>query len=128
MMNKTFLLTGILALSSAFVSAQNSPPPTTQIVKEQHTPSDTPEIKQTMIIGPKRIKCMSINQTGDCYQVKFKKTDKKWENFSQKIEGFKYQPGFEYVIEVKLERDLEGLEGNTEKYIYVRTISKKKSK
>ncbi|MCS3533147.1 DUF4377 domain-containing protein [Chryseobacterium sp. JUb7] len=129
MKNKTLILTGMLALSTIFVSAQNSPPPTIKVVKgssAQH--NDAMVLKQTMIIGPKPGNCIGISQRGVCYMVKKDKKQKEWETFDQPIKGFKYVPGFEYIIEVKIQRAKEPIEGVNEEYVLVKQISKKKVK
>ncbi|SHM72316.1 DUF4377 domain-containing protein [Chryseobacterium polytrichastri] len=127
MKNKTLILTGILALSSIVIAAQNSPRPTITVVKGNPThQNDVAIVKKNLIIGPQRPECNGIMQTGGCYQVKEKKSQKKWEVFPAPIKGFNYKAGFEYVIEVKVERPKESLEGATEEYTYLRTISKKK--
>ncbi|MEN4761122.1 MULTISPECIES: DUF4377 domain-containing protein [unclassified Chryseobacterium] len=117
MKSKTLILTGFLALSSLAVSAQ----------KKAKAPKAKANVK-TFIIGPQKNPCMSINQQGDCYQLKTSKTQKNWENFSQPIKGFKYTPGYEYEIQVRADKPKESLEGATEEYTFVKTVSKKKAK
>jgi len=117
MKSKNLILIGFLALSSIAVSAQ----------KKTKAPKARANMK-TFIIGPERTPCMSINQQGDCYQLKTSKSQKNWDSFSQPIKGFKYTPGYEYVIQVRADKPKESLEGATEVYTFVKTVSKKKAK
>ncbi|WP_326984043.1 DUF4377 domain-containing protein [Chryseobacterium sp. MYb264] len=117
MKSKTLILTGFLALSSLAVSAQ----------KKTKAPKAKANLK-TFIIGPKKSPCMSINQRGDCYELKTSKSQKEWDNLSQPIKGFNYTPGYEYVIQVRADKPKEQLEGAKEEYTFVKTVSKKKVK
>lgn len=111
MKRKNLILTGILALSSVFASAQKIKAKT-----------------QTLIIGPEKGNCIGINQRGACYQIKTNKAQKQWEDFDNPIKGFNYKPGFEYVIRVKTQKAKEPIEGMNEEYVLVKQISKKKAK
>ncbi|WP_082632547.1 DUF4377 domain-containing protein [Chryseobacterium sp. IHB B 17019] len=124
-MMKRFIVSGMMLLASVTVFAQESPkiPNLKKLPAKQHLLKT-----KTMIIGPKRLQCIGIMQTGDCYQVKQDKSQKEWESFPYPIEGFKHKPGYQYVISVKVVPSKVVLEGATEEYVYLKTISKTKVK
>ncbi len=117
------LLCGLL-MTSVIAFAQEEAPKNPNLKKVSKSVTST----KTMIIGPKRLQCIGIMQTGDCYQVKQDKNQKNWESFPYAIKGFKHVEGYEYVISVKVVPSKEALEGAKEDYIYLKTISKKKVK
>lgn len=121
---KNLITFGLFALTSVSISAN------TIMLKPiigKEIPVQKGKVK-TLIIGPKRPDCISIMMNGPCYQVKNSKSQKEWENFPYQIKGFKYKPGYEYVIQVRVQEPKEPLEGATEEYVFVKLISKKKSK
>lgn len=61
-----------------------------------------------------------------CLQVKEKETDL-WENFYSNIEGFTYEPRFEYVLKVKTEKiENPPMDGSSIKYTLIKQVSKTK--
>jgi len=72
------------------------------------------------------------SQQGDCVGVApmkcllVKKGDQKdWEFFYNNIEGFNYEPGYEFIIEVKTEKiETPAADQSSLKYILVREVSK----
>jgi hypothetical protein len=125
MMKKGLIVSSMILFSTTFMFAQESP----KIPNIQKFPAKTITAKtKTMIIGPKRLQCIGIMQSGDCYQVKQDKNQKNWESFPYQIKGFKHKPGYQYVITVKVVPSKIVLEGATEEYVYIKTISKTKVK
>jgi heat shock protein HslJ len=55
----------------------------------------------TMIVGPVLVDCTGVAPQ-KCYQVKAKPEDE-WRLFYSPIQGFEYEPGYEYQITVKVE-------------------------
>ena len=53
----------------------------------------------TLFVGPERTECMTIIPT-TCLQVRFS-PEGSWENFSDPIEGFEFEPGFLYELRVR---------------------------
>lgn len=61
-----------------------------------------------------------------CLQVKEKESDS-WQNLYSNIEGFTYEPGFEYILKVKTEKiENPPMDGSSTRYILVEEISKTK--
>nr|WP_317207113.1 DUF4377 domain-containing protein [Chryseobacterium arthrosphaerae] len=59
-------------------------------------------------------------------QVKEKASDS-WENFYSNIEGFTYEPGYEYVLKVKTEKIANPpADASSIKYTLVEQVSKTK--
>jgi hypothetical protein len=86
--------------------------------------SDTGNEK-TFIISSQTVDCTGVAPM-KCLQVKEKATDN-WSNFYSNIEGFTYEPGFEYILKVKTEKiENPPADGSSIKYILVRQISKTK--
>ncbi|GGZ85295.1 hypothetical protein GCM10007028_24380 [Algibacter mikhailovii] len=66
-----------------------------------------------------------------CLQVKESPDDKNWSNFYSQIEGFDYEPGYLYTIEVRIEdipEDQIVADGSSIKYILKTVIAKKQDK
>jgi heat shock protein HslJ len=55
----------------------------------------------TMIVGPELVDCTGVAPQ-KCYQVKAQPGDE-WRMFYSPIQGFEYEPGYEYQITVKVE-------------------------
>lgn len=80
----------------------------------------------------KTIKMVVASQQGDCVGVAPQKcllvktgTDTDWTFFYDQIEGFNYEEGYEYVLEVKEEkRENVPADASSLKYILVKEISK----
>ena len=71
--------------------------------------------EQGNCVGVTPMKCLLIKKEG--------KTE--WEFFYNKIEGFDYEPGYEYILEVKVENvENPAADQSSLKYILVKEISK----
>lgn len=112
MKNAKLFLKGTLLVSSLFVLSQCKPMPN----------SDN---EKTFIIGPETADCTGVAPM-KCLQVKEKESDS-WGNFYSNIEGFTYEPGFEYVLKVKTEKiQNPPMDASSIKYTLVKQVSKTK--
>ena len=75
------------------------------------------------IIASKTVDCSGVGKQ-KCMLVK-KGDSSKWEYFYSSIEGFNYQEGFEYILDVKEEKvENPPVDGSSIRYILVKEISK----
>jgi heat shock protein HslJ len=82
---------------------------------------------KTWIIADTKISCQVADYTMACYKYKLHK-DSNWMNFSYEIEGFAYEQGNEYVIEVNEEKlKFPELNGPQYKWTLVRIVSTTKT-
>ena len=76
-------------------------------------------------IAPTTVRCTG-SAPQDCMQVKKGNSDQ-WEYFYDTIEGFNYEKGYEYVLEVKEEKvENPPADASSIRYILVKEISKVK--
>lgn len=80
---------------SGNVATDPTPEPTPESTEEQ--PTDQPE-EITMYVGPEMVNCEGEARVA-CLQVKFEE-GAEWELFYDNIEGFEFEPGFEYELRV----------------------------
>lgn len=81
--------------------------------------------EKTLIVGPETADCTGVAPM-KCLQVKENASDS-WTNFYTNIEGFTYEPGYEYVLKVKTEKiENPPADGSSIKYTLVKQISKTK--
>ena len=80
------------------------------------------ELEQ-LIIADHKVSCTGIGPQ-ECLLVKRNVSDE-WQFFYGGIEGFDYEEGFEYIIEVKV-YDVENppVDGSSKRYVLNRIISK----
>ncbi|WP_312991819.1 DUF4377 domain-containing protein [Chryseobacterium flavum] len=82
--------------------------------------------EKTFIVGPQTADCTGVAPM-KCLQVKEKASDS-WTNFYSNIEGFTYEPGYEYVLKVKTENIANPpADGSSIKYTLVKQVSKTKA-
>jgi hypothetical protein len=62
--------------------------------------SQTTTSEMTLLVGPQQTNCPSGPQ-GKCLQVKYS-ADSEWVNFGEVIQGFEWEPGYEYELRVKV--------------------------
>jgi hypothetical protein len=77
-------------------------------------------------VASQRGTCIGLfGQTSSCLQVK-EGAATQWSGFSEPIEGFNYQEGFEYTIEVKV-YDITNppADASSKRYVLKRIISKR---
>lgn len=127
MIKKSLIICGLALMTSASISAKNI------TLKNDNTKTEKPLQKaktMTLIVGAEKPECIGFKMNGACYNVKYKKTDKKWQVFDDHIAGFNYEPGFEYVIQVKKVKipKKDQVEGVKEGYVLVKQVSKTKKK
>ena len=88
-------------------------------------PNSTSDSEKTFIVGPETADCTGVAPM-KCLQVKEKESDS-WQNFYTNIEGFTYEPGYEYVLKVKTEKiENPPMDGSSIKYTLVKQVSKTK--
>lgn len=76
-----------------------------------------------LFVGPEKAECEGEGAQ-ECYLVK-QNPDDEWELFYNEIEGFNYEPGFDYEIEVEvtpIENPPAG--GSSLQYSWIRTLNK----
>ncbi|RKT01925.1 DUF4377 domain-containing protein [Chryseobacterium defluvii] len=83
------------------------------------------ENEKTFIVGPETADCTGVAPM-KCLQVK-EKQEESWTNFYSNIEGFTYEPGYEYVLKVKTEKIANPpADASSIKYTLIRQVSKTK--
>ncbi|WP_370897891.1 DUF4377 domain-containing protein [Chryseobacterium gossypii] len=81
--------------------------------------------EKTLIIGPETADCTGVAPM-KCLQVK-ETSNGSWVNLYSNIEGFTYEPGYEYVLKVKTEKIAQPPAGGSSvKYILLKQVSKTK--
>lgn len=81
--------------------------------------------EKTFIVGPQTADCTGVAPM-KCLQVK-ENASGNWTNFYSNIEGFTYEPGYEYVLKVKTEKiENPPADGSSIKYTLVKQVSKTK--
>jgi hypothetical protein len=58
---------------------------------------------ETWMVGPERKPCSGVAPM-ECLQIKKNPSDTAWQYFYDDIEGFTYEPGFVYTLEVSSEK------------------------
>lgn len=110
----TTILKGVLPVFAVLVMTQ---------CKTSSTASG--ENEKTFIVGSETVDCTGVAPM-KCLQVKENSSDN-WSNFYSNIEGFTYEPGYEYVLKVKTENIANPpADGSSIRYILVKQISKTK--
>lgn len=83
------------------------------------------ENEKTFIIASETADCTGVAPM-KCLQIKEKPTDN-WSFFYSNIEGFTYEPGYEYVLKVKTEkRENVPADASSIKYTLIKQVSKTK--
>ncbi|MDE5490711.1 DUF4377 domain-containing protein [Elizabethkingia meningoseptica] len=78
---------------------------------------------ETFVIASKQVDCTGVGKQ-KCYLVK-EGDSKNWGYMYQSIEGFIYEPGYEYVLKVKTEKiPNPPADGSSIKYILEKVVSK----
>ncbi|WP_292010031.1 DUF4377 domain-containing protein [Chryseobacterium sp.] len=81
--------------------------------------------EKTFIVGPQTVDCTGVAPM-KCLQVK-EKASEEWSNFYSNIEGFTYEPGYEYVLKVKTEKIANvPADASSIKYTLIKEVSKTK--
>lgn len=111
-MNKTIFL--LVALAFIFGSC-NSNKKAGESNKNVETEQLTVASAQGDCVGVAPMKCLLVKKDGQ--------TD--WEFFYNQIEGFNYEPGYEYVVEVRTEKiENPAADQSSLKYTLVNVVSK----
>lgn len=133
-MKKTFLIASLVGMF-AFVSCQEKKDQKEGaeevIVEETMNQTETPETKEvqnivTMYVGPKQVDCTGVGPM-KCLQVR-ETEDGEWTLFYSSIQGFEYEEGYNYTLEVRKE-DVPNppADAPSIRYILVKEISKTKA-
>ena len=81
----------------------------------------------TIWISAETKQCDNGNFVTDCMQVRWDKNKNSWKMFYGEIEGFIYEKGYEYELEIKKEKkENPPADASDTHYILVKTISKVK--
>lgn len=81
--------------------------------------------EKTFIVNSQTVDCTGVVPM-KCLQVK-EKTSDNWNNFYSNIDGFTYEPGFEYILKVKTEKiDNPPADASSVKYTLIKQVSKTK--
>ena len=109
----------LLILALLFLSACGMEEPLSSIVVEE-------EKIEILTIGPSIRRCQGFIEQ-DCY-LEFNQDSGAWEFFYESIQGFDFEPGYIYTLEVRLEERDEGIQ-DVGRYAYhlVRIIEKEKA-
>ncbi|KQT18333.1 hypothetical protein ASG31_06290 [Chryseobacterium sp. Leaf404] len=87
------------------------------------SPSTENSSEKTLFVGSETKDCTGVAPM-KCLQVRENATDS-WANFYSNIEGFTYEPGFEYELKVRTEKiSNPPMDGSSIKYILVKQVSK----
>lgn len=134
-MKKILLLAAVVGL--AFTSCKKdgesgTTAPTVEPTEQTTTPTESTEATPkeelgnvTYTIASKLVDCTGVAPM-KCMQYKEEGSDE-WLNMYGGIEGFNYEEGYEYVIEVKREKvENPPADASSIKYILVKEISKTK--
>ena len=110
---------GLLILALLFLSACDADNPSpSMIVEEDHI--------EIITIGPYIRRCQGLVEQ-DCY-LEYNEVLERWEFFYESIQGFDFEPGYIYTLEVSLEERDERIQ-DVGRYAYhlVRVIEKKQA-
>lgn len=78
---------------------------------------------EKLVVASEQGDCMGVAPM-KCFLVK-KEGQTSWEFLYNNIEGFKYEPGYEYVLDVKVEKiENPAADQSSLKYVFVKEISK----
>lgn len=114
MKNRALFLKGILFASSFFILSQC-----------KSLPAESDANEKTFIVASQTADCTGVAPM-KCLQIKEKKSEN-WQNLYSNIEGFTYEPGFEYTLKVRTEKvENPPADASSIKYVLVKEISKVK--
>lgn len=83
-----------------------------------------PVAPKSLFVAPESEACDGVGKM-ECLKIKWDKDAKDWHLFHQNIEGFAYEPGFDYELLVREEKvDSPPADASSVKYILVKVVSK----
>ena len=88
--------------------------------------SNTGKETKTLLVNSFKVPCTGVAPLS-CLQIKESSEDSQWSNFYNPIEGFDYEPGYLYTIEVTVESVPEEqivADGSSLKYALVKVVDK----
>ncbi|MBU3677753.1 MAG: DUF4377 domain-containing protein [Chitinophagaceae bacterium] len=81
---------------------------------------------ETWLIGPERKPCTGVGPM-ECLQIKRNPSDTAWQYFYDEIEGFQYEPGYTYTLEVsQVKKENVPADASSIQYKIEKLVSKKK--
>ena len=81
-------------------------------------------IEKTLFIAPERKPCTGVGPM-ECLQVR-EAADRPWQYFYSEIEGFSYEPGFDYELRVREEKVANPpADGSSLRWTLVKVVSKR---
>ena len=81
---------------------------------------------ETWLVGPERKPCSGVAPM-ECLQIKKNVSDTSWQYFYDAIEGFNYEPGYTYTLEVHAEKvDNPPADASSIRYKLVKVVKKEK--
>ena len=80
---------------------------------------------QQMTIAARRVPCVDVGAR-QCLQVKWE-SGEPWELFYDEIDGFTYQPGYEWILTVEItERNRAAADESTKRYRLVDVVNRRR--
>ncbi len=118
-MSQNTRMKSLLLLTLLFLSACGVENPLSSLVGEE-------EHIETITIGPYTERCQGFIEQ-DCY-LEYNEESGQWEFFYESIQGFDFEPGYIYTLEVRLEdRGTEIQDMGRYAYHLVKLIEKKRA-
>ena len=78
---------------------------------------------RTVFIGPEKVHCVGVAPM-QCMQIK-EKANASWQLFYDQIEGFDFEAGYDYILQVKVEeREHVPADASSLKWSLVKVLSK----
>lgn len=78
---------------------------------------------RTVFIGPEKVHCVGVAPI-QCMQIK-EKVNAPWQLFYDQIEGFNFEAGYDYILQVKVEkREHVPADASSLKWSLVKVLSK----
>lgn len=102
--------------------------PAAQVPTEEPTEIPATEVpadgeQLTIFVGPEQVDCVGVGPQ-KCLHIKFG-ADEEWQLFYDSIEGFTYEPGFEYELLVnKTEVENPPADGSSIRYTFIEEVNK----
>ncbi len=80
---------------------------------------------QQLTLAARRVPCVGVSAR-QCLQVKWVPSEP-WELFYDEIEGFTYQPGYEWILTVEItEREGHAVDESSKRYRLVDVVSRRR--
>lgn len=81
---------------------------------------------ETWVVGPERNPCTGVGPM-ECLQIKRNPSDTAWQYFYDEIDGFQYESGYTYTLEIsQVKIDPVPADASSIRYKMEKLVSKKK--